>query len=120
MPTGIATECPRACLFGLPWFIILATPRQKLYARNIKLLVTPPLVAVRESIAKSVERADLKVRVPNHNGGFWNAIHMSVKGLMACDLALKKIGIHSKMNGYMDLETLQLGCVKGEGAVNSI
>lgn len=33
---------------------------QKLYARNIKLLVTPPLVAVRESIAKTVERADLK------------------------------------------------------------
>ena len=33
---------------------------QKLYARNIKLLVTPPLVAVRESIAKSVDRADLK------------------------------------------------------------
>lgn len=33
---------------------------QKLYARNIKLLATPPLVAVRESIAKTVERADLK------------------------------------------------------------
>ena len=37
--------------------------RQKLYARNIKLLVTPPLVAVRESIAKSVERPDLKVKL---------------------------------------------------------
>ncbi|CAK9002426.1 Ribosome assembly protein 1 (EF-2 like GTPase) (Elongation factor-like 1), partial [Durusdinium trenchii] len=34
---------------------------EKLYARNIKLLVTPPLVAVRESFAKSVERPEFKV-----------------------------------------------------------
>ncbi|CAJ1429503.1 unnamed protein product [Effrenium voratum] len=33
---------------------------EKLYARNIKLCITPPLVAVRESIAKSVDKADLK------------------------------------------------------------
>ena len=35
---------------------------QKLYARGIKLLVTPPLVAVRESLAK--DRGDVKAWTP--------------------------------------------------------
>jgi len=66
---------------------------QKLYARNIKLLVTPPLVAVRESIAKTVERADLKAFPRLQFCGRTSERNLENGGSIQC--SLQRIEFHS-------------------------